>query len=163
MNETTITKKICVPSKHLNINIREYLADIAKEYAGKCDKEIGYIIHVEEDIIIIDNTISKACEGTNFTVQFKVCYLKPEVNQTYEGVVEMVYERGILLLVKNKIKVIVPLNALSDWEYDKEENVYRKNGEKKKRIKLGKSLKIIITQVEFAKGTFQCMGKLEGT
>jgi hypothetical protein len=71
----------------------------------------------------------------------------------------MIFSGGIFLNVKNKLKVLIPLTSIPEYEFNQPENIFvhKKN---KKQIKESDILKVLITGTKYSKQNFSCFGNL---
>lgn len=154
-----IERKITLDSQYLTKDIKNHIFNkIKKLIENECTKDNGYFINLIKILRIKDNYISSNCENI-FIVEFESENLKPEIGKIFEGNVCMIFSGGIFLNVKNKLKVLIPLTSIPDYEFNQPENVFihKKN---KKQIKESDILKVLITGTKYSKQNFSCFGNL---
>lgn len=154
-----LQKKITIESQYLDSNIKENILKKIKNITNnECSKEYGYYLNIIKINNILDNYISSNCENI-FIVEFQAEILKPEINKKYEGKVCMLFGGGIFLNVLNRLKILIPLSTITDYEYNQIKNNFtnKKNG---KVINLNDDLKVIISGTKYSKQNFSCFGKL---
>lgn len=154
-----LQKKITIESQYLDSNIKENILKKLKIITNnECSKEYGYYINIIKINNILDNYISSNCENI-FIVEFDAEILKPEIGKKYEGKVCMLFGGGIFLNVLNRLKILIPLSTITDYEYNPLKNNFtnKKNG---KVIILNDDLKVIISGTKYSKQNFSCFGKL---
>jgi DNA-directed RNA polymerase subunit E'/Rpb7 len=154
-----LQKKISIESQYLDSNIKENILKKLKNITNnECSKEYGYYININKINKILDNYISSNCENI-FLVEFEAEILKPEIDKKYEGKVCMLFGGGIFLNVLNRLKILIPLSTIIDYEYNQIKNNFtnKKNG---KVINLNDDLKVVISGTKYSKQNFSCFGKL---
>jgi DNA-directed RNA polymerase subunit E'/Rpb7 len=154
-----LRKKISIESQYLDSNIIENILKKLKNITNnECSKEYGYFINIKKIINIMDNYISSNCENI-FNVEFEAEILKPEIGKKYEGKVCMLFGGGIFLNVLNRLKILIPLSSIPDYEYNQLKNNFT-NKKNEKVINLNDDLKVIISGTKYSKQSFSCFGKL---
>ena len=114
METIKINKRICIEAKCLTKNIKKFLLQkILDQTKDECSPEIGYITNVKE-ILSFNSSISNANSDNIFSVELLVETLKPVKNSKYDGVVCMVFDKGIFLAVCEKLKILVPISLLAE-------------------------------------------------
>jgi DNA-directed RNA polymerase subunit E'/Rpb7 len=155
-----IEQKVCIEPEFLDKNLKMHLLNkLKKNFANQCNKEYGYILEVNKILSIKDNYISSNCEHI-FIINVEIESLKPEINKLFVGTTCMIFSGGIFLIIKNKLKVLIPVTVLEDYIFDQNNNCYINKKDKKLTIQNGNELKIIITGIRYLKQNFSCFGKL---
>ena len=124
---------------------------------NNCNKEYGYILEVIDLVKIIDNIIDNTNSFPVFTVTCKIECLKPKIGDIYDGNVCMVFENGIFVDIKNKIKTLIPTIHLKDFEYNSDEKSFKNDNI---TIDINSEVKIELTSIKYEKKQFICIGKL---
>jgi DNA-directed RNA polymerase subunit E'/Rpb7 len=106
---------------------------------------------------IKDNYISSNCQNI-FIVVFDAEILKPEVGKIFEGVVCMIFGSGIFINIYNKLKVLIPLSSIPEYEYNSSSNQFEK---KTKIIKQNDTVKVKISGTKYSKQSYSCFGTIE--
>lgn len=154
----TITQKISIQAMYLDSNIKLHLLNkIKKSMEGKCTFNDGYIIEVKRIISIGDNTIGCANSLVIFNVTYEAEVLKPEDGSILTGKVCMVFQHGIFVDIRGKMKVLVPAASISGYVYQEDKNVFIKND---KIIENDLDVSIEIMKTKYEKKQFSCIGKL---
>jgi len=154
----TIEKKVCIDSEFLSKDIKTYIFNKLKEItATECSKEYGYFLNIVKLINIKDNYISSNCQNI-FIVIFDAEILKPEVGKIFEGVVCMIFGSGIFINIYNKLKVLIPLSSITEYEYNSVKNHFEK---KTKIIKQNDIVKVKISGTKYSKQSYSCFGTIE--
>lgn len=158
MSNVIIERRICVDPQYLNKNIKLAIFEKIKESSkNECTKENGYILDVIKIIKIKDNYISNVNSEIVFIVEFEVNTLKPEIGKKLSGNVCMVFSGGLFINVKDKIKVLVPINSLKKYNFDPtKKNFFNKTS----KIEEGDLISIVITGIKYAKKNFSCFGEI---
>lgn len=155
---TIITRRICLESKFLDSNIlRHLLNKIIDLTKNECSKEYGFIIGIKRIISIDDSWISAASSENVFTITFEAITLKPEIGSVLEGNVCMIFPNGILLNIEDKMKFLVPLSSLSEYQLNKQEGFYFNE---KRKISKNDRVSVSVVDVKYKNQTFMCFGNL---
>ena len=155
-----VEQKVCIEPEFLDKNLKIHLLNKLKNnVVNQCNKQYGYILEVNKILNIKDNYISSNCEHI-FIVDVEIESLKPEINKIFIGTICMVFSGGIFLIIKNKLKVLIPATALEEYNFDQNNNCYINKKDEKIKINNGDELKIIITGIRYLKQNFSCFGKL---
>ena len=158
MEEKRLTRNILLQSDQLDGNLFENIKKkVMSEYEGKCSKNDGYIVKILEFLTISGGKIVNGCAPL-FTVDFKAQILKPEKGKIIKCKTQMIYNHGIFAGF-NDLKIIIPKSFLHDYSFGtgKEDSFYIKKGEK---ICVGDDIEIKITDLQYEKKNFSCVGKL---
>ncbi len=156
----TLEKKISLEPQYLDSNIEQHILKKLKDVSNnECSKDYGYFLKIVKLNKIINNYISSDCQII-FNVEYEVETLKPETNKIFEGTVCMIFSGGIFLTIKNKMKVLIPISSLSDFEYKQNSNNFINKKNNKETIKENDFLKISISGIKYSKSNFSCFGTL---
>ena len=154
-----IEKKITIDSQYLNSNLKNNILNKLKNITkDECSKDYGYYIDVKNFLKIKDNYISSNCENI-FLIEFKAELLKPEAGKIFEGNVCMIFCGGIFLNVLNKLKVLIPISSILNYEFNSTKNTFI-NKKTLKTINKDDKLKVSITGTKYSKQNFSCFGVL---
>ena len=153
----TILQKIPVENKYLYYNVKEYLLEKTKQkMEGTCSKENGYILKVLEIEDILDNIIASSTCTVFFLVKYKAEVLKPIIGDILKGKICMIFQYGIFVDIMNKMKILIPIISINNFEYideeyiDKEGNILYKDMD----------VSIQILSLKYENKDFSCIGKL---
>ena len=156
-NVVKIERKICVESKFLSRDLKNYIFTKLKESViNECSKEYGYFLNIIKLNEIKDNYISSNCENI-FIIVFEAETLKPEVGKVFEGTVCMIFSGGIFINIQNKIKVLIPVSSIQDYEYNNTKKCFEK---KSRTIKENDILSVMISGTKYSKQTYSCFGTI---
>ena len=159
MSIINITKKISIESEYLNKNLCENILKKLKEiFKNECTKDNGYYLDILSVKKIIDNYISSNCENI-FEIEFEAEVLKPEAGKTFEGELCMIFSGGIFINIKNKLKVLIPISTLNNFDFEQSKNCFI-NKNNKDEIKQSSVLSVLITGTKYTKRNFSCFGTL---
>jgi DNA-directed RNA polymerase subunit E'/Rpb7 len=152
-----IKKRICLEPEFLDKNYKSYLFDKIKNlHKEECSRENGYFLEIKRIINIVDNNISSNSEIV-FIVEFEAEILLPEKGKEFEGVICMIFNGGVFVIVKNKLKVLIPVSELNNYSYNSTDNTFIS---KDKILKKGDDIKISILDMKYSKKQFSCFGKI---
>ena len=152
-----IKKRICSEPEFLDNNYKSYLFDKIKNLnKEECSREHGYFLEIKRIINIVDNNISSNSEIV-FIVEFEAETLLPEKGKEFEGVICMIFNGGVFVIVKNKLKVLIPVSELNNYTYNSTDNTFIF---KDKILKKGDDIKISILDMKYSKKQFSCFGKI---
>lgn len=156
-----IEKKICLQSEYFDKNIKNHIFNkVKQDLENTCSKEYGYILEVNKIIKIKDNYISSNCENI-FIVDLEMTTLKPEIDKVFEGLICMIFSGGVFINVKNKLKVLVPISYLSDYNFCQDKSMFINNNNQNLTIKHEDRVNVIISGIKYSKQNFSCFGKLK--
>ena len=192
--KTTMTivymqKEVSLPPMYLHRGIKNaLLSQLKKNLENSCSQKNGYIVEVKNIESIVSNTISRAYSNIVVKVNFAVETLKPEEGSEFEGEVVMVFEDGVFVMVKNRLKIMIPESTLKKAVYeenmplsmnheemDDEETEQMKKeqshlsegrfvvskGKKKITIKKGDKVKVKVSDLRYEKNNYSCIGVLK--
>jgi len=158
METLTLVQKILIAPKYLDANIETHIyRQLEKILKGKSTQEHGYIVDIDREIKILDNSINSDA-SVLYQVEFKVNTLKPRKGHILEGVVIMVFENGIFVEVLNEVKVLVPLEKIGKYKYVSEKKIFKY---KKKTISVGDIIRVKLDLIQYEGKTFSCIAFLE--
>jgi DNA-directed RNA polymerase subunit E'/Rpb7 len=153
-----IKQKVSIESKYLDSNIRQHILDKLKNTVeGKCTLDNGYIIDIQNIIKLGDNKIGCANSLVIFDVIYQAITLKPEKGDILCGEVCMIFQQGIFVNVKGKMKVIVPATSMSSYTYNQVKNVFENDDN---LISEGIQVNIEIIMTKYEKKQFNCIGRI---
>lgn len=156
-----ITRKIYLNSRYLNSDIYTFLLkELNDKMKQECTSEYGYILHINKIVRVIDgfNVSSINCDII-CDVEFDAETLKPRLGDEHEGRVCVILPKvGILIEVKNCLKVLVKENSLIDYTYDNMSNTFSHKKCKTKDIRVGDTIRVKLTGVKYTDRKFCCFG-----
>jgi len=157
-----IIHRIHLNPKYLNSDIYKSLLDELKEKTKKeCTGEYGHIININGITRIIGglNVSSINCDIT-CDVEFDAETLKPKVGDEYSGkVCAILPKAGILIEVKNCLRVLVKSDSLHNYIHEVIGNRYVHIREKKS-INIGDTINVKLRGVKYTDHKFCCFGDL---
>jgi len=155
---TILEKKVCIDFKYLGKDLKKSLLEKAKSvFINECSKDNGYILDIKKIIKIKDNYISNVNSDVIFILDIDVDTLKPEINDILSDKVSMVFGGGLFISIKDKIKVLIPVNSLHGYTFDQSTKTFVKD---KKIIKENDVVKVKISGVKYSNKNFSCFGEL---
>ena len=156
----TLTRRICLESKYLDSNIHQHLLNKLKTIIKEddCSLEHGYILSIICIVKIVNFEVSSANSDNVCILKFKADVLKPKIGDILEGNVNMICDKGIFLIIKNKFRVFIPVEYLKGYIYSNDNKTYTND---KKHIKNEDILKVEIIGVKYSNKKFNCYGQLK--
>lgn len=153
----------------LSGNLREKIyTKLKTKFAGRCDKEYGYIDSIKPNFEILENKISSTSGEIMFKVDFEIETLRPEIGKEFSGTICMVFVHGFFVQIAENMKVLITGKTLDGFTYNKiekcfeKEVVSKKKKEKKKIVyRQGDKLTVVIEQIQFENKNFHCSGLIK--
>lgn len=161
MNDTndikTIEQVVDVELSQLGPNLKQCIYEKLKsKLENSCDKDYGYIFQIGKNIKILpDNIVSTAGPNVFFRVALTISAFKPEQGRTYTGKVCQVLAIGILVEVRNILKIFVSTKNIIGYTFDK--SVFRKGSQ---TIGLNDMVNVQINMIRYENQKFSCLGSL---
>jgi DNA-directed RNA polymerase subunit E'/Rpb7 len=160
-----IQKRICVRPEYLNSNVKNYILKKARDnYTNDCSKDIGYITNIIKILNINQNYISNSCADIVFEVELEAETIKPEIGMVFKGNVCMVFCDGILVDVKNIIKVLIPISSLKKYTLSKNSFIlsdeFKDSKTKYKVINKDQEIEVCIIGSKYTKKKYACFGNI---
>ena len=159
METITLTRSICLPSRHLDQNIQDHLLQILTEkVTNECNKKVGHIISIIGINRILNHKIERVNLNNIFTLEFQATTLNPKVGAEVLGTVCMLYKDGIFLNIKSIQKMLIPATSINSYEYNDSTKSYDSS---ESSIQMGDIVKAIITASQYNNHSFSCLGILK--
>lgn len=163
METVMITRRICLPSRYLDHNIKIHLLrELSNTTRDQCSKEHGHIISVKKINEIVDHKIGRANSDNVFTLEFQALTLNPKVGVEVMGTVCMVYKDGIFINIMGKQKMLIPATSLTEdsgnYRFSEATGSFEND---QCSIKVGDDIEAIITASQYSNGFFSCLGILK--
>lgn len=162
IDKVLLTKKIPLKPEFLNENIKNYLYRfITKNYLGICNKDIGYILSINEIRNYESDEIMMISGGDiMLVVTFTVMCLKPKIGKKYEVIImEMNKGEKISCCYKDVMYVLIPSELIKNYKYNADRDVF----ENKKlgiTMKKGDTVVIELKATKYKNNEFYCIGEL---
>lgn len=149
-----LVKKVYLEPQYLDSDLKEtLLKKVRSVYVKDCFKQIGYISEINTIEEILDNDISSCNSKICFTLKLNIVALKPILNQTIDGTVAMFFKNGILIIVCNCLKILIPSNSI-EGDYDHINNRFGP-------YTLGQILRVKIVNIKYDNKNYCCIGHLK--
>lgn len=159
MNSMKVSEKICIEPRFFSQNLKEKITEkLNGKLCNNCNQKYGYITSIH-DLEIVDNEILDDGQVA-FEVHFLVDTVKPSPGDMFEGKVCMLFDNGVFINVQDKFNVLIPINVLEGYKYDKMNNCFKSNKKKGKSICENDTLSVKINNVQFSDQKFSCLGEL---
>lgn len=161
MPSITIEKQLFIEPQYLSRDIENVIRKkVEGEFLGSCDKDYGYITSVK-NIEIIDNTVSRSCNGIFFQVRFQADCIKPQEGQEYIGKVSIVIHNCILVN-SSGMTIVVSSNKMPGYVYCNDSFQPKGSLQKKKKvIQVDSTVTTILEKIKHDGNNFQCVGRLK--
>ncbi len=152
-----LTRKILLSPHCLDNEVisRHIVDKLNTKVLNECTEKDGYVLSIGKINRIIDSVVTSANTDIICTVEFEASILKPKVGDVLEGNVCMVFDKGIFINIKDKMKVLVPENFIKGFIYNSEKASFINND---KKINNGVILKVKVSGVKYTKKNFNCFG-----
>jgi DNA-directed RNA polymerase subunit E'/Rpb7 len=158
MSSIIISKRITIEPKYLTKNIITYMKTKLEDIMiGDCSLDFGYVTQVNKILKIEDNYISPATGNAIFIIKFEAITLKPVENDIMKGDICMVFQHGIFVEIDQKMKILIPVDNMKDFEYD---NLTASFVKGKKTLKVGNNISVRILKIKYEQKEFSCIGEL---
>lgn len=153
-----LTQRLVIPNDCLDQNLNNHILTKLMEVSeNDCSKEHGYVLKVNKLLNIVDNYISNVNSELIFIVQYDADIVKPQINDIFEDDIFLILRSGIFFNVKNKFKVLIPPDALTDYTFDNDNRTYV-HKQDNTVLRSGMSCRIQITGVRYMNRKFDCFG-----
>jgi len=156
MSRVIIEKNIPLESSKLDKNLSKHIFEkINTMFLNKCEQDCGYILKIYDNISILNNIISSTSSNVIFKVRFGIKSIKPEIGKKYKSKVCMTFPNGIIAEIENKIKVVIPINKLTHYTFEK--TCFKKGDT---TISKNDILDIVVDMVKYEKQNFNCIASI---
>lgn len=172
--DTKYLKKTLTLSPHMiDHNYLDTILDILRmKEIGSCTKEYGYILCIEDMMVLSNNVISNGY--ISFNLQYKAIILKPKVDDIILCKIVTITKDGILASISN-LNVIITSNSLSDQGYTYKEGTYIKESTPNKAeaskntlldpidygtLRVDSKIRCKIIAVKYIKRSYKCIALL---
>jgi len=152
-----INKSFFIKNEMINKNYESNIKNfISKQLVDTCTKEHGYIFGIDR----IENKHSITLSRSNSSCVIRpIIYIKcfkPKVGDVINTIVTTIFQQGIFTTILNVFNCLIPSECLDDFVYKDNIFVNKKDVE----IKTEQTLSVEITAVQYDKGAFNCIAKL---
>lgn len=161
------SKKVCIPlyvllkPEFLNYQYRDNIFNSIKhKYEKKCLNNYGFIYEILSIRRIKSDEIGSIIPTSNLTVMTELICFLPKVNMKFDINIGIILNHGIFCYM-DKLRILIPMSYLEDWELQKEFTVQKLIHRIEKRIlKKDDIIKIKLIEVRFEKDGYSCIGVL---
>ena len=144
----------------LDSNIMSYLYQNAvDDLTNKCFEKYGYILNVIKIVKVLENKISVCDNRVIFQMVMEVENLFPKIDDCYSGEVFMIFNKGIFIKVSKKLKILIPLTNMINYEHNKDSNFFH-NKTTDHFIYINDIVTVKILGIQFSKNDFNCFATL---
>lgn len=152
----SIKRSVFVPPKYIDSNIMKNVFSILKnKYEKTCDEEDGLILSID-NIIKVENMVSKDSCYVQFDLTFLATVIKPEkgmklaVKPSY-----ILATKGIFSKLYDNINVFVPEVNIKEWKYSNDS--YTKSD---RVIDKDTVINVIVNDIKFNSTKYNCVCSL---
>ena len=138
---TIIQKEIWIEPDKLTTDIDKHILTQLHKLENTCNKKHGYILNIIKINSYDTNYISPANSNIVFMVNFTADTLKPNTDDIFEGTVEIIFQGGIILIVKKKMKTLIPKDKMNNYVYNPNGLCFKRDDE---IITKGHKIKVLI-------------------
>jgi DNA-directed RNA polymerase subunit E'/Rpb7 len=154
-----LKRKVIISPEYLDDKLMTNIVKILKDnVSNECSEKDGYIISIGKIKKVMDACITSANSDIVLNVIFDAQNLKPKVGDIFEGNVNMIFDKGIFVFVKSKLKILISFSSLEGYSYDSSKNVFFNDSGV---INIGDMIKVKISGVRYDKKNFNCFGTLQ--
>jgi DNA-directed RNA polymerase subunit E'/Rpb7 len=136
---------------------KHILAKLREVSENECSKDHGYVLKVNKLLKIVDNYISNVNSELIFIVEYDADVVKPQINDIFEDDIFLILRNGIFFNIKNKFKVLIPPDALSDYTFDSDNKSYT-HKDHATVLRSGMRCRVQITGVRYMNRKYDCFG-----
>jgi DNA-directed RNA polymerase subunit E'/Rpb7 len=154
----TIKRSVFISPSYIDSDIMKNVFHMLKQkYEKTCDEEDGMIISIDE-ILKVENMISKDCCYVIFDITFIATVIKPEKNTILQIKPSyLLSSKGIFSKIYDNIYIFVPESNIKDsWKYENESYV-NKSGNV---INKDTTIDIVINDIKFNSTKYNCVCSL---
>ena len=153
-----IQQRVSIEPIYLDSDIQNHILNKLKQnMEGTCTLDTGYIIDVKRIISMNDNTIGCANSLVIFNVIYEAVTIKPCNGSKMTGNVCLVFPHGILVYVRDKMKVLIPTASMENYTFNTDNTSFESD---EGVIEIGSKLYIEIVLTKYEQKQFSCIGKL---
>jgi len=151
-----LTKTISILPNLIDHNIIKSVFSLLKiKYEKTCNENDGMILSISNDIIDIENIISKDSINILFKITFLANVVKPEKGDIISFKPSLILDKGIFGKIYDNISVFIPEMNMKDWKFS--DGKYKKD---EKVIDKDSSINCMITDIKFNTTKYNCICSL---
>ena len=152
-----LTKTISISPNLIDHNIIKSVVSLLKiKYEKTCNENDGMIITISHDNIIdIQNIISKDSMNILFKITFLADVVKPEKGDVITFKPSLILDKGVFGKIYDNISVFIPEINMKDWKFG--EGKYKKD---EKVIDKESFVNCVITDIKFNTTKYNCICSL---
>jgi|LauGreDrversion4_2_1035121.scaffolds.fasta_scaffold00284_21 DNA-directed RNA polymerase subunit E'/Rpb7 len=149
-----LVKTISITPNLINYDIIKTVVSLLKvKYEKTCNENDGMITHISyDDIISIDNIISKDSTNVLFSIKFLANVVKPEKKDVISFKPSLILDKGLFGKIYDNISVFIPETNMKEWKFEKD-----KYKNKDKIIDKETVVNAVITDTKFNTTKYNCI------
>jgi DNA-directed RNA polymerase subunit E'/Rpb7 len=153
-----LKQRLVIGNDCLDENLNRHILTKLREVSeNDCSKDHGYVLKVNRLLKIVDNYISNVNSELIFIVEYDADIVKPQIHDIFEDDIFLVLRNGIFFNIKNKFKVLIPPDALTDYTFDHDNRSYV-HKDNTIVLRSGMRCRVQITGVRYMNKKFDCFG-----
>jgi DNA-directed RNA polymerase subunit E'/Rpb7 len=151
-----LTKTISILPNLIDHNIIKNVISLLKlKYEKTCNENDGMILSISNDIIDIQNIISKDSFNILFKITFLADVVKPEKGDIINFKPSLILDKGVFGKIYDNISVFIPETNMKEWKFS--DGKYKKD---EKIIDKDTYVKCTITDIKFNTTKYNCICSL---
>jgi DNA-directed RNA polymerase subunit E'/Rpb7 len=150
----TTTKSISLSPNFIDSNIlKNVFVLLKKKYEKTCDEEDGMILSID-NILKVENIVSKDSCYINFDITFTATVIKPEKGLKLTFKPSYILEhKGIFGKICDNISIFVPENTMKNWKYSNDSYVRDDNND----INKDSVIEVIVDEIKYNSTKYNCV------
>ncbi len=165
-----ITTKICLePSKLGQDYISNILQEIKKKYIGKCTREYGYIVEIDSDVKVNEDTSEILnCSSVLYEVTFNILEnIKPNVGEIIPVKVLQMSSNGIVVCYEKltSMKLFITISGCKKYKFNEDNKNFTlitpsKGAKVRSVLNVNDTLQFKFTKIIYDNLVYSCIGEL---
>lgn len=149
-----LVKTISITPNLINYDIIKTVVSLLKiKYEKTCNENDGMINNISyDDIVSIDNIISKDSTNVLFSIKFLANVVKPEKKDVISFKPSLILDKGLFGKIYDNISVFIPETNMKEWKFEKD-----KYKNKDKIIDKETVVNAVITDTKFNTTKYNCI------
>lgn len=151
-----LIKTVSILPNLIDHNIIKNVISLLKiKYEKTCNENDGMILSISNDIIDIQNIISKDSMNVLFKITFLADVVKPEKGDSISFKPSLILDKGVFGKIYDNISVFIPETNMKDWKFS--DGKYKKD---QKVIDKDNLVNCVITDIKFNTTKYNCICSL---
>lgn len=133
---------------------------LGKQFEGKCTKEYGYLIKINEISRLLEQVIMRTGGGIRCLVDVWAETLKPEVGDEIEATIDLITPHGVFCRFR-ELRMLLPLKNCGSFSIRQDfSSSSLVDQETKKTIKKHDVIRVQVQDVRFENDRYTCLVSL---